>query len=880
MKWDELHDQFNDEVDLHIEQSARDLMESGVPEQEARARARREFGNRTRVAEESRAVWIWGWLERLWQDLVYAQRILMKEPGFTAIAVLSLALGVGANCAMFSLADVLLLRPLPVPDPGELFNVGSTRPTGTEPGFAMSYPDYRDFRDRNRSFAGVAAFQIENFRFADRAGEPVELRTSMVVSGNFFDAMQVKPVLGRAFQPAEDEVPGRDAVLILGHSFWETEFASDPGVVGHAAQINGINFTIVGVMDKTFTGPDTWIHPDFYVPMMMWPRLTPEGQALLEQRGFRSLNVKGRLRPDTTEEQAKAEANVLGSALAAEYPVTNENWRFEIRTEMEKRLDGSVMGPIVVMVMLMAGAVLLVACANVASLLTSRAPARAREISLRLAIGAGRGRLVRQLLTESAMLALLGAIAGLAVGYAGVQFLKQMRVVAEVPVALSFELDERALTFSLLIGVVSVFLFGLAPALRMARTDAAGALGGEGTSGDRVSQPRVWMRNALVTSQVALSIVVLTVAAIMYLTLEKDLLEGPGFQTEHLLLASFDPSLVNYSDEQVQQFYRDLPDRVLTIPGVRSVALASGVPGGYDLGSYLMVPEGFDFPDGEDGALMVSSRVNPSYFKTLAVGIVQGRGFTAADDADARPVAVVNQVAAERYWPGQDPIGKRLHYGGDTAPLVEIVGVVENMKFNFLVERSQPAVFLPFAQQPQSRADLLLKSSGDPGELAAPLRDLIRGLDPDLPTFNVRSFADTWETNAVSPSRVIIEMIAAMGVVGVLLSLTGLYGLMAYSVSARRREIGIRMAVGARQRNVVGIFLLQGAALAGAGTLIGLLLSIGTGRLMAAAFPTHNPPMMSYLPVVPAVFLITTFAALIPARRASRVDPVAALRQE
>ena len=524
------------EVDAHIEEKAQDLMDAGVPREEAWARARREFGNRTIIAESSRQVWIWTWMERLWQDVVYARRMLAKHAGFTAIATLSLAIGVGANCAMFSLADALLLRPLPVPDPGELLSVGSMQPLGTAQNLSMSYPDFRDLRARSQSFAELAAYESLSVPFALQSGAPVELRGAAAVSGNYFRALRVEPLLGRGFQPQEDEVPGRDAVLVLSHAFWQTQFASDPGVLGRTVRVDGVEFTVVGVAPEGFTGADHWVHPDFYLPIMMWPRLG-DGPAVLEDRGLRMLEIKGRLKEGATIGEARAEAAVTAHALAAEYPDTNRNYAIEVRTELQNRLqEGSVTGPIVAMLMLLAFTVLLVACANVAGLLASRAPARAREMSVRLAIGAGRGRLVRQLLTESVMLALLGGIGGVAVGYAGVTFLKQMNVVADVPVALSFRLDERALVFSLAMAGASVLLFGLWPAFRTARAELTGALRvNASTSANR----RVWTRNVLVAGQIALSMVVLTVAAIMYLTFERDLIAGPGFRPDHKLIAGF-----------------------------------------------------------------------------------------------------------------------------------------------------------------------------------------------------------------------------------------------------------------------------------------------------------------------------------------------------
>lgn len=645
------------ETRAHVEEKALELIESGVSEKEAWERARREFGNSTQTVETSREVWGWTWLERFWQDLVYARRILFKDPGFTLIAVVSLALGVGANCAMFSFADVLLLRPLAVPRSSELLNAGSESAKDAVEEMRMSYPDYEDFRDRNRSFSELAAFELTSLRYSIQPGAPVERGMGAIVTANFFSAMQVPPMLGRVFLPEEDQVRGRDAVMILSQPFWEQQFASDRSVAGRIARVNGIDFTIVGVMPAEFPGPDRFVRPDFYVPMMMWSRLSGQVQDPLSTRDLRILDVKGRLKPGVSQGQAEAEAASIGSALAAEYPQTNRNFDLKIQTDLQQRIQESgPTGMILAMLLLLAFAVLVVACANVAGLLASKAPARAREMSLRLAIGAGRGRIVRQLLTESFILALLGAAGGAAVGYAGIRLMSQMTVVADAAVDLSFQLDYRVLSFGLATAVASVFLFGLGPALRSARTDLTESLR---TGGSQAAKPRQWTRNILVTSQIALSMVLLTVASLMFQTFRRDLLAGPGFKTDNVLMAGFDPSLVNYDDTKIREFYKALPERMKSLPGVRSVALASMVPANYNYQTMAIAPEGYQLPEGLESLAILTSHVDENYFDTLHIPLVRGRGFAATDVATSPLVAIVNDTSAAQFWPGQDPIGKR-----------------------------------------------------------------------------------------------------------------------------------------------------------------------------------------------------------------------------
>lgn len=869
---------FDNEIQAHIEEKALELMESGIPEAEAWAQARREFGNATATIESSREVWVWRWLETLWQDLIYAGRMLRKNPGFTAIAAVSLALGVGANYAMFSFTDVLLLRPLPVPRPFELLQAGSVSSTSSTEFLEMSYPDYIEFRSRSRSFAELAAFDLLRARFAKEPGAPVELLWGAVVTSSFFSTVEIHPALGRAFLAQEDEVPGRDTVIVLSHGFWERQFALDTGVIGRLVRLNGLDFTVAGVLPEKFTGPERFVRPDFYVPMAMWSRLSGGAQDPLTQRDLRALNVRGRLKAGIAIRQANEEAAAIGKALAAEFPETNRDSSMEIRTEMDQRIREA--GPIfalLTMMMLLAALVLLVACANVAGLLVSKAPVRAREMSLRLALGAGRSRVARQLLTESLLLAMLGAAGGVAVGYAGIRLMSQLSIVADANVVLPFELDYRALFYGLALSAGSVFLFGLGPALRSSRTDLTAALR-MGTL-----QPgsfKSWTRNVLVTSQIALSMVLLTVAGLMFQTFRRDLLAGPGFRAGNVLMATFDPSLVNYDDVKTRRFYKDLLEKVKTIPGVRSAALTSMVPANYDYETMSVVPELHQMRDGETSLGVLASRVDENYFGTLRIPLARGRAFSGRDDDGAPLVAIVNETAAGQFWPGQDPIGKRIRLTDENNEWMEVIGVARTGKYRFLMERPTPFLYVPYAQHPKSRMLLLLEAAGDPASLAAPLREIAGTLDPEIPVHDVRTLQRTFEANAIDPNLLVIRLEVAMGIMGVLLALTGLYGLMAYSVSSRQREIGIRMAIGAGRGNVLGMVIRQGLVLAGTGTALGILLSVSAGRLLVAVFPATDNSVLPYLTIIPVVFAVTMLAALMPAVRASRIDPAVVLRQE
>lgn len=881
--WQRREQRLSDEIEEHLVLETAENVAAGMSPEDARAAALRKLGSVLRIKEDTRAVWGWTWIERLRQDLRYGARALARDPGFTFVAVVSLAVGVGVTCAMFSVADLALLRPLPVPRPDEVLTVGSSRTGDTPDILQASYPDYRDLRDRLRSFQALAGYAFTRVRFEKQPGAPPEVKTAMTVTGNFFRTLEVEPELGRGFLPEEDGVPGRNAVVVLSHSFWRQEFDADSSVLGRQLRINGIDFTVVGVAPEQFTSVDQWMHPAFYVPAMMSPRLNPDRGSAgaigdLESRDARFLTLKGRLKPGVSVEQARAEVAAIGTALARSYPETNRHFTMSARTELETRtrLTPNI-AVTVAMVLVLAAAILMAACANVAGLLTSRVPARAREMAVRLALGARRMRLVRQLITESALLAAAGGVLGVALGYASVAFLDRFTYVSDLPVMISLRMDERVLLVGLAAAVASVFLFGLVPAFRSARADLVTDL--KNTSATR-NVRRLWGRDILVIGQVAIALLLLTVASLMHLGFREQLRAGPGYRTDHVLTMEFDPSLVRYTSARTAQFYRDLRDRVRELPGVRSVTLASFLPLTQEFQINPIVPEGYQFPEGVDSARVLSSRVDEHYFDTLAVPIVEGRPFRATDDADAPRVAIVNQALAAQYWPGRSPVGHRFRLDGTGGPWVEIVGVAGNGKYLQLVgETPTGFLYLPYAQHLRSEMILMVHSAGDPAGLTAPIRDLVRRLDPEQPVFEVRTMEAFFQQGAVRSAQLLIQFIAAMGVMGMVLALSGLYGLVAYAVSARTREIGIRMAIGARQGQVLRMVLRRGLVLGASGVAIGVVLSAGMRQVLESAVPAGGA-VTGYALVVPVVLAVTMLAALIPALRASRIDPAIVLRYE
>ncbi len=825
------------------------------------------------------------WLEHAWQDVRYGCRMLARAPAFTLVAVLSLAVGIGANCAIFSFADGLLLRPLPVAGPARVVAVGST--TNLEALGASvlqsSYRDYVDVRDRSRSFDGLVAFAYATAGFASRPGAMPAFKLGMLASGNLFQVMGIEPVLGRAFGPEEDRVPGRDAVVVLGHALWEQQFSSDPSVIGRRVDIDGHPFTVIGVAPREFTGLDGFLRTDFFVPLMMSAQLLTDPKAeSLEARDARNLKLKGRLASGVSLASARTEVATIGAALERAYPETNRNRRWDVRTEMQERIAQS---PPDAMLLAMLGtlalAVLLVACANVAGLLTSRAPVRARELALRLAIGAGRGRVVRQLVTESLLIALAGAVAGLAVGYAGMILFRQIEMPSDLPILVTFQMDHRALLFSLAVALVSAVLFGLSPAIQATRADLTAVI----KTGDAAApgRRRRWGRALLVGGQVMVSVVLLVVALFMYRGFRQQLAGGPGYRTDHILLMSVDTGLARYNDAQSAQFFKEVADRARELPGVVDVALTTAVPMANDgIDAETIVPEGYRFPAGKEDATVLSARVDEHYLGVLGLTLLRGRNFSAEDAAAAPKVAIVNEPFARHYWPGQNPIGKRFRLVDRGNAWVQVVGLARTSKYLFIAEPPTEFMYLPYRQTRVRSMAMLIRSAGDPASLAAPMRGVVHRLDPHLPVYNVRTMAELYRMRATRIFNVLITTVAALGLMGLGLAIVGLYGLVAYAASRRTREIGIRMAIGADERSVRRMVLGQGFVLAVVGLALGLVASLGAGRLLDAAFPTgeNRQDYVSLLLVIPVVLAVTFLAAYIPARRASRINPMTALRQE
>jgi predicted permease len=656
------------------------------------------------------------------------------------------------------------------------------------------------------------------------------------------------------------------------------QFNRSPSIIGSNVRINGIDFTIVGVTSESFKGLDERSRPAFYVLSSMSQRLSALQDDPLENNRDHSWHVKGRLKNGISQTAAQAELTTMWTDIERRSPETDRSRQIAVQSELQARAGGRPDVILVPLLMVLVGLVLIIACANVATLLLGRARARSREIALRLALGVTRLRLFRHLLIESLVLSLIAAAVGLLFAYVGIRFFQAMPAVSDLSVAPTPELDRRVLGVCLFAAMVSTLVFGLAPAWRSARTGLALTLkSGETGAG---SHPRTIGRNVLVVSQIALAMVLLVATGMLIDAFRKTLLLSPGFRTDHLVMMEFDTALARYDSAQSDDFYGRLVTRAQGLPEVRSVTLTSSTP----LGQQAMrdvIPEGYQFPRGQETLQVMAAVVDEHYFATTKTDMLQGRAFTAADDEGSRRVAIVNEEFAKRYWPGENAMGKRLRLNGKDGVWADVVGIARTGKYLFIAEPPTPFVYLPFAQNPSLRMVLLAESDGDPASLIDPLRSLVHSLDVDQPVYNVQSFSSFYEQRAVRVPLRILQIVAAMGVMGIALALVGIYALVSYSVARRTRDIGVRMAIGADRLSVLKMVLGQGLVLSTLGITIGGLLSVGVARLLAAGLTGLGAPNPATFVVAPVgVLLATLVACYVPARRASLIDPIAALRSE
>ena len=822
-------------------------------------------------------------MERLWQDIRYGFRMMVKSPGFTAVAVLSLALGIGVNAAIFALVDSFLWRPFPVEDPARLMAVFTTDPKN--PGLLpLSTLNYQDYSDHNQVFTGLAAL---GFLTADlTAGTETERVVGFMVSGNYFDVLGVRFQHGRGFRPEEAPSLGSQPVAVISHGLWQNRFGGDPNILGQSITLNRRPYTVVGIAPESFTGTFPGFQPALWVPLTMRDHLNPSFLWFTESRRGLWLNVIGRLKPGVSRDQALAGMQTLARQLELQFPEANEGRGVTFTTLAEARANpfGAAQNPIPLIAGLLLGVVglvLLIACANVANLLLARAASRQKEISVRLAMGAGRLRLIRQLLTESVALALVGGAVGLLVAYWATDLLAAFQPPGAVGFALEAELSPRVLIFTFLVALLTGVTFGLAPAMHSSRADIHENLkeGGRGTTESRSGR----LRSLLVISEVALAVVALIGAGLFVRSLRSALSIDPGFQTANMTTLNLDVSLQGYESAAGQEFYRQLGERVQGIAGVESTALTTRLPLTFGLSRTLWLEDQVP-SENERGVLVAVSTVEAGYFETLGIPILKGRSFQTTDDANAPMVAIINQPLADRFWPGQEPLGKRIRFpagrDGEYTPLMEVVGVARYAKVATLGEDPTPLVYFPFRQDYNPGMTLVIKSAADPAAILPSVRREIRAMDPGLPIFNVQPLTQVIAASLWLP-RTGAYLLAAFGLLALVLAAIGIYGVISYSVTQRSHEIGIRMALGAERRHVLGLVLGQGMKLVGIGLGIGLGGAFAASRLVSSLlYGVSAADPVTFAGITVILIGVAFLACYVPARRATRVDPMVALRYE
>ena len=821
---------------------------------------------------------------RLAADLRFAIRTLAKSPSFALISIVSLALGIGANTAMFSYVDAVLLRPLPVPDSGRIVEVDSTAP-GTRLG-RLSYPDYVDLRDRTKTLQALACYDFFLGGIAAHANQLPKYSLNAGVSGNFFSGLGIRPLLGRGFRADEDSVAGRNPVAVISYHMWDREYARDRSVLGKRIRVNGSDFTVIGVAPENFTGPQAFINPDIYIPMHAYQQAVPGASAdYLTSRKNRSAVLLGRLRPGVSAAETQSELRTIAAGLAAQYPETNRGRTVTVLGYVRARFENDpIDGALALTLLGITGLVLLIACANVANLSLGRGAARAKEIAIRMAIGASRGALVRQLLTESLLLAAAGGLAGIGLGYLGVRFLGSIPIPSDFPVSLGTQMDLRLLAFSLVISLATGVAFGLVPALRATRGSLAASIKAGDSGPARISILRglVTGRNVLVTAQLALSVILLAISADCIRGFQAAWRVDPGFRVDHTLFFSLDTNIQRYDEARTRDFYKKLTDRLRETSGVSEVSMSSSIPFSTGQATRKYLAEGAQPRTSGDAPSAFSYKVDEHFFPLMETKILRGRAFDSRDTAKSPRVAVINEHLADKLFGKQDPVGRRFRLDSADGPEVEVVGVAKQGIYTYWAEPATEAVWTPFSQDYSSQMYVEMRTAADPGSFAAIVREQVRALDPDMPIFRISSMAAFFHDRAMLGPRLIAQIVTATGVMGLLMAVIGLYGVVAYAVSRRTREIGIRLAVGATPARVTRMVLNQGAVFTIAGLAIGLAVTIPIARSIVPNFVVGTDPLGAIVLLeVPAVLAAAMMAACwIPARRAAKVDPTRALRQE
>ena len=854
------------ELRSHLASETAEQQEQGLSPEEARYAASRALGNTTLIKEDVREMWGWASLDQLWQDVRYALHILGKNYGFTAVAVLSLALGIGANTAIFSVVDAVLFQPLPYSDPERLVDVWRQSAKKGTIKDTISYPDFLDLRGQNTVFTDMAAYR-ESHGTVVTDSNPERINAS-VVPTNLFRLLGATPEMGRTFR-ADDE--GKGQVAVLSHTLWQNHFHGDPGITGRSISLDGGSYTVIGVMPAGFE------FPILAEPVQLWVPIAYDGE-MARNRGSSVYQVIARLKPGAALAQAAAQMNTIADRLAQQYGADDQPGN---RIRLVMHTSGLVGGAREALILLFAavGMVLLIACINVANLILVGATHRSREIAIRTALGASRVRLVRQLLTENLILALLGSCFGLALGYWAIRLLVVIGP-RDIPRLTGVTLDSTVLVFTLGLSVICTLLFGLVPSLRLSKT----GLGESLTARARGATPGASagrLRDVLVTSEIALSLVMVLAAGLLLQTLWHLKRVDPGFDPNHVL--TFDLSLPDYAGAKRIRLFEQLVSRIRTVPGVASATITFPLPfSGDDIGTSFEIQGQQPSREGLPYAKLCTA--DADYFRTMHIPFLEGSGFPAGNGMRAKPVAVINEAFAKRYFPGENPLGKRLRQGAESggiaAEMSEIVGVVGDLRLFSLREEVKPIVIVPMAQFPINAMSVVVRSQADPRALLGEVRQVVQSIDRDALILRGKTL-DQYLGSMLGQPQFIADLLGIFAGLALTLATVGLYGAIAYAVSQRTQEIGIRMAFGATPSTVLKLVLGHGLRLIAVGIASGLILALSLAHLIRTLlFGVSATDPATIVSVSALLSAVAVLACYIPARRALRVDPMVALRYE
>ncbi len=811
-------------------------------------------------------------MDRLFQDLIVSFRRLRSSPGFTVAAILTLALGIGANTTIFSLVNAVVFRPFGVERQKELvfFNMHTAKAEFP----STSYPDYKDYHDRNTVLSNLALYRIAPMNLSRGAGENSRL-WGYLVTGNYFETLGVKALRGRVIGPDDDVKKGGHPLAVITYSCWQRRFAGDPDIAGKTVKVNGLDYTILGVTPASFVGTELIFTPEIFVPLTMVKQI--EGFDWTTERGNGNGFVVGRLKPGVSMKSAEVSINAITKQLGKEYPKDDAGISIVLSAPgmAGTYLRGAITGFSAVL-MVVAGMVLLIACVNLASLLLARAADRRKDTAIRLALGASRYNLIRQLLTESLVLAVAGGAAGILLALWLTGLVNAWSPPIDVPVIPHVTMDVRVMLFAGAISLVTGLLFGLVPALQSTRSTLAGAMRNDAPS---EKLRRVNLRDLLVTAQVALSVVLLIGSVLVVRSLQHALSLRLGFEPQHAAVVSFDTGLQGYDEARTREFQRRLLDKVRSIPGIESAGLIDGLPLTLNISNSTIHLEGKPEPRPGDAPMANMYDATTGYLRAMQTRLIAGRDFDARDTKDSPLVVLVNEAFARQLLPGEDPLGKRFRFGPN-GKWNQIIGVVEDGKYRSLGDSPSPTVFQNMEQSWRSNSTMVARSPLAEAETTRLLRRAVGELDPSLTLYDAGSLTSELAL-ALFPARLVAVVLASFGLLAVVLAATGVYGIMAYAVSRRTREIGIRMALGAAPAQVLRVVLARTSVLLAIGTVLGLAMSYASGQFFGQILygvSAHDP--LTYLSAISLMAVVAFIACWVPARRAIKVDPLTALRME